>query len=267
MEVVLERHDWVVLSEMVVDVESVIRDLRKVDATIWVETVDALINKLYPGNGSEKITLVRAGRVVKAIAKVRKLDMNHPAISHYSNYTEWNQGTENNSNQAVTPVSEEEQHNVIDRITYPEYRKSTNLGDKYDGQPCYLDQLQMDQHNWLLAWSRMKRKQYSVSQLQAIIAESQTTIQLIAASLIWAEANPSEEVFEQAAKLAAASDLDDLWEAYYVTPSREGFVAVVLAIVHYDLLATLKVGEYFPWIQLIYKEKEYWRQYPKRKHN
>ncbi|MEH2458304.1 hypothetical protein [Nostoc sp.] len=119
---------------------------------------------------------------------------------------------------------------------------------------------------WLSGWSRMSRKGYSIPQLEAIIAGSYVVVQVMAAALIWAAKNPTEEVFKQAAKLAIANELDKLWEAYYSTKSRAGFVAVVLAIAHYDLLATLNSGEYFPWIEISSNGKTYWREYPNRKH-
>ncbi|WP_335228487.1 hypothetical protein [Nostoc sp.] len=84
-----------------------------------------------------------------------------------------------------------------------------------------------------------------------IIAESKIVTQSIAASLVWASLVPSEEIFEQAAILAVVNPIDELWSAYYSTASRKGFVGVVLAIVHYDLLIELNSGEYYPWIEVI----------------
>ncbi|MFN6475261.1 hypothetical protein [Nostoc sp. DedQUE07] len=126
---------------------------------------------------------------------------------------------------------------------------------------------QIDKWNWGKAWNRMNRMGYSVSQLEMIIAESKVDTQLIAASLIWASLVPSEEVFEQTVKLALANPIDELWQAYYSAASRKGFVGVVLAIVHYDLLIELNSGEYYPWIEVIYKDKGYWRRHPNHKHN
>lgn len=124
---------------------------------------------------------------------------------------------------------------------------------------------QMDGYNWAATWTRMNRKGYSVSELEMIIAECKIDTQLIAASLMWASVLPLEEVFEQAAKLAHANTIDELWEAYYSASTRKGFVAVVLAIVHYELLVELNSGEYYPWIEVVVKDKEYWRQYSNRK--
>jgi len=45
----------------------------------------------------------------------------------------------------------------------------------------------------------------------------------------------SEEIFKQAADLAGASSLDDFWCAYNTIYTRDGFVAVVIAIVHYSI--------------------------------
>lgn len=117
--------------------------------------------------------------------------------------------------------------------------------------------------SWGKAWNRMNRQGYSVSQLEMIIAESKVEAQLIAASLIWASLVPSEEVFELAAKLAAANTIDELWGAYYSAGSRKVFVAVVLAIVHYELLAEFKGERYCAWIEVIYEGNKYWRVYPK----
>lgn len=126
---------------------------------------------------------------------------------------------------------------------------------------------EMSKWNWGKVWNRMNRQGYSVSQLEMIIAESKVDTQLIAASLIWASLIPSEEVFEQAAILAVVNTIDELWSAYYSATSRRGFVRVVLAIVHYDLLIELNSREYYPWIEVIYKDKGYWRRYPNHKHN
>ncbi|MHC5755446.1 MAG: hypothetical protein ACYTXF_33355 [Nostoc sp.] len=117
--------------------------------------------------------------------------------------------------------------------------------------------------SWGKAWNRMNRQGYSVSQLEMIIAESKVEEQLIGASLIWASLTPSEEVFKLAAKLAGANTIDELWEAYYSAGSREGFVAVVLAIVHYELLAEFEGERYYAWIEVKYEGNKYWRVYPK----
>ncbi|MEH2067882.1 MAG: hypothetical protein V7K47_06900 [Nostoc sp.] len=113
----------------------------------------------------------------------------------------------------------------------------------------------------------MNRQGYSISQLEMIIAECNIDNQLIAASLIWASLLPSEEVFKQAASLAVANDLEELWGAFHSIRTRQGFVAVVLAIVHYELLVGLEDGEYYPWIEVFAKEKEYWSRHSGRKQN
>ncbi|MFN6475330.1 hypothetical protein [Nostoc sp. DedQUE07] len=117
--------------------------------------------------------------------------------------------------------------------------------------------------SWGKAWNRMNRQEYSIPQLEMIIAESKVEEQLIGASLIWASLTPSEEVFELAAKLAGANTIDELWGAYYSASSREGFVAVVLAIVHYELLAELEGERYYAWIEVKYEQGKYWRRYIK----
>lgn len=117
---------------------------------------------------------------------------------------------------------------------------------------------------WGKGWNRMKRQGYTVPQLEMIIAESNVETQSIAASLIWASMNPTEEVFELAAKLAGANTVDELWQAYYSTATRKVFVGTVLAIIHYDLLAELNDGEYYAWIEMKYEGNKYWRTYPSK---
>ncbi len=117
---------------------------------------------------------------------------------------------------------------------------------------------------WGKGWNRMNRQGYTVSQLEMIIAESGVETQAVAAALIWASKNPTEEVFEIAAKLARVNTVDELWAAYYSTASREVFVGTVLAIIHYDLLAELNNGEYYSWIEIKYEGNKYWRTYPNK---
>ncbi|MFN6474052.1 MAG: hypothetical protein RMY36_030855 [Nostoc sp. SerVER01] len=130
-----------------------------------------------------------------------------------------------------------------------------------------IEEVKIGQHEWGKVWSRMNRQGYSVSQLEMIIAECKIENQLIAASLIWASLVPSEEIFKQAAELVAANDLEELWGAFYSIKTRKGFVAAVLAIVHYELLNGLEDGEYYPWIEVFAKGKEYWSRHSGRKRN
>lgn len=248
----LKMISWKELGESQITVESVIKDLKEVDSTIWVETIERLILKFYPENDSEFIKLGQARRIVQRLAEVRHLDINHPSIFHYQQYPLIA------NQESITSVCEEPILNVNDRITQPRYTMMAP-GDRYDGEPCFFDRMEMDKRNWLLGRKRLLLKGYSKEQLEAIIANCSDMATLIGASLIWASSNPSEDVFEQAADMALVSSIDDLWSAYNTI--GKGFVAVVIAIVHYELLTKLEVGQYFPSIEIVEKNGEFFRKY------
>lgn len=259
MEGFVERDDWFLLSRMYVSTISVIKDIKDIDPNLAVERIMGLINNLFPNNNGEDIKLGEAKTLIQLLSRARNYNIDHPSIAHYMKYSEIA------SESATEPVSLNQETSVNDVITYPDYWLYKELGDRYTGLPCFLDQVEMDKRNWLLGWKRMKRKAYTTLQLQAIIAESQDTGALLAAALLWAENEPCEEVFKQAADLVGASTLDELWEAFYVTSTRVGFVAVVLAIIHHEILATLNVGEYFARIEIVEKKGEFYRSYGARK--
>lgn len=115
---------------------------------------------------------------------------------------------------------------------------------------------EIDKLSWGKTWQRMSRKGYSVSQLETIMANTSDRKQLISASLLWAAATPSEKIFKQAAQLASSNTKDGLETAFQTASNRKNFVAASLALVHYDSLAKLKKGEYYPSIDISAKGKD-----------
>lgn len=263
------------LSENVVRVSELrlIEDLREVDPKIWVETVQNTIARVAPemtnneyDDGSRLIPLGLAAKVVRIIARAKGYDLKHPAISHYlicpeveSAKLRVKAGVEGNACRDIDGSCV---------MVQPDYRIHEERGDDWRG----IDPIEMDKINWMNAWRRLKRKNYTGEQLQAIIGETQEAATLIAASILWTDLQARlglevivEDIFQRAAELASSCNLDELWEAFYVVQKREDFVAVVMAILHYELLVLLTPGQYYPWIDVAYEHGEFVRKYPKRK--
>ncbi|HLP88416.1 MAG TPA: hypothetical protein VK184_07480 [Nostocaceae cyanobacterium] len=261
-----------VLSENVVRVSELIEDLREVDPKIWVETVQNTIARVAPEmtnneqDGSRVIPLGLAAKVVRIIARAKGYDPKHPAISHYLIYSEVESAKLRGMVGMEGNVGREIDGSCL--IAQPDCHIYEERGDDWRG----INPIEMDKINWMNAWRRLKRKNYTKEQLQAIIGETQEAATLIAASILWTDQQARlglevivEDIFHLAAELALSCNLDDLWEAFYSVQKREDFVAVVMAILHYELLVLLAPGQYYPWIDVAYEQGEFVRKYPKRK--
>jgi hypothetical protein len=103
---------------------------------------------------------------------------------------------------------------------------------------CIYDEIEFEKVDWLAAYARMCR-QFSfeqVSELKFVLAHTNTVQQAFTAALRLADLIPCEFEFKEAMRLAQSTSLDELEAALYYEGDRSAYIALSIAIAHYELL-------------------------------
>jgi hypothetical protein len=159
---------------------------------------------------------------------------------------------------------------LLTEMKSADYRKFEILGDEYtaldEAELCHYDLIEMLSQDWLRAYRRLKRQSHrripwTLAELETILANTWDVTQAIAVSLVWVDLNPCEDVFREAARLAQVSTLAQLEDALTYEGDREPFIAVVLSIVHHEVLTVLKPDQYYSRIEIVIRGSQLYRRY------
>jgi hypothetical protein len=122
---------------------------------------------------------------------------------------------------------------------------------KYSGW-CVHEDIELAQTDWLKQYFRFSRMT-TVSDLEFLLAESKdaTFTEQTAIALRLADLKPSGDWFKRACHLAQTATIDQLESALNLIQDQDEFIAVLLALVHYELFDGFELGRFVASVEII----------------